>query len=215
MLKLALEGDCVGHPCDNCWLCKRGRCCRKDLPDYKPPEPGDWESPYFGEMGVLCEIDGKVECHCCGKFYRSLHSHVFRSHGLWPDEYKVLFGLNASCNLISSETESKLREHIKVLLAEGKLVLRQGVPLTPEQLSAMLQGRKHSLQAKRNLTVAARKRAENPEYGQKVSHTKTKVTPSVSARLTRDHSSVPGNGRRIVPQNVGRKVHIMQQCTLG
>jgi len=66
-LIMATEGPCQGHLCDNCSICRRGRCCRRDRPDYHLPEEGGWEGEIHGEMGVLTADDEKVQCHICGR----------------------------------------------------------------------------------------------------------------------------------------------------
>jgi predicted transcriptional regulator len=163
MLKFKVEGDCSGHPCDNCKQCQRGRCCRRDLPDYQLPELGDWDGPVYGELGVLLEEDERVQCHACGKYYKALISHIFAKHGLLAAEYKSLFGLNQSPGLTSSETSSKIGDHAQDLIAAGKIgpgALWPGsvVSFTPEQRSALHRGRKPSLQAAKNMLTAVRRR---------------------------------------------------------
>jgi hypothetical protein len=100
---------------------------------------------------------------------------VFMKHGVWPDEYKVLFGLNLGCGLVGSGTKTKFQEHGKLMFIAGKF--RPGSGATPEQLSALNQGRKQSVQARKSYVVAARKRAENLQVGQKVSQARTRSNP--------------------------------------
>lgn len=167
------NSPCWGHPCDGCHLCKKGRCCRKDMPDYKLPHPGSWDGPIYGEIGLLREADGKVECHICGTTFRSLPIHVFRKHGVWPDEYKILFGINVGTGLVCSSTAAAFRDHCRRLRADGRMS-SGGIPRTPEQLSALLRGRRNRAQGLRTIKAAASKR---PYYGDKIAETKTKGAP--------------------------------------
>jgi predicted transcriptional regulator len=168
MMEIAAGGPCAGHPCDDCWHCQRGTCCRRDLPDYQLPELGDWEGVVHGELGVLLEEGDWVQCHACGKYYKALISHIFAKRGLLAAEYKSLFGLNQTPGLTSSETSSKIGDHAQALVAAGKIgpgTLWSGsvISFTPEQRSAHLRGRKPSLQAAKNNWAAARRRGTDLE----------------------------------------------------
>lgn len=109
MLTIPTEGCCAGHPCDNCPTCQKGRCCRRDNPDYRLPELGEWDGPIYGELGVLNDDGEKVECHCCGEWYASVCVHAWHSHDLTADEYKSIFGLPLSRGAVTPAQRSKLR----------------------------------------------------------------------------------------------------------
>jgi len=64
----------------------------------------------YGKLGVL-ETDGeRVQCHVCGKWYRSLGCHAWQKHGLHPSEYKKEFGLNRFQSLASASCQELLRD---------------------------------------------------------------------------------------------------------
>lgn len=69
---------------------------------------GDWDGPLFGQLGVLHLEDGKIECHCCGRWYRFLATHVWRTHAISADEYRALFGLTARHGLVSPDVSERL-----------------------------------------------------------------------------------------------------------
>jgi hypothetical protein len=115
-LVLATEGPCVGHLCDNCGICRRGKCCGRDHPGYRLPETGDWDGPIHGEIGVLDDDGSTVGCHACGTRHKILVPHILAKHNLTPKEYRSLFGLNATCRLASSQFRSNLSRKNKELL---------------------------------------------------------------------------------------------------
>lgn len=109
-LPIATEGPCKGHPCDNCATCRRGRCCRRDNPDYKLPGFGEWDGPIWGKPGVLDENEQGVECHCCGGRYKQLGHHTIVAHDLTAAEYKSIFGFSRHFGLLSKSSSQKHRE---------------------------------------------------------------------------------------------------------
>lgn len=194
-------GPCIGHPCDMCFLCQRGHCCRKDMPDYLPPSPGAWQGVIYGQIGVLNEENGKVECHCCGKVFKSLHSHIFRSHGLWSDEYRILFGLNATCNLLTSSTANILRGYLVRSRLQGKMLGNGHLP-TPEQMSAIRKGRKARPQARLKYLEAAGKRVP---YGSKISAAKTANSPILICSQCGDQFKRTFKRKKYCSPECGRK----------
>ena len=103
-LPVSAAGTCKGHVCDKCAVCRRGRCCRRDRPDYRLPELGDWREPTYGDLGVLATDDEKAQCHVCGRWYRYLANHARLALELNADEYKALFGLNMTTGLVGPAT---------------------------------------------------------------------------------------------------------------
>lgn len=101
---------CAGHECDNCGICRQGRCCRRDQPGYRVPELGEWDGPIFGELGVLVHEDDRVQCHCCGRWFKNLASHAALAHGLTADEYHHVFGLKAHTALIGTALQQRRKE---------------------------------------------------------------------------------------------------------
>lgn len=127
-LVIATEGCCKGHLCDNCKTCQSGRCCRKDNPDYKLPELGEWDGPIYGELGVLNDDGEKVECHCCGVYVSNLGNHI-RVHDLTPDEYRSVFGLNYGQGLLGPALRHRYQEYPR-----ERESMRDSKPVsTPEQ----------------------------------------------------------------------------------
>lgn len=135
---------CEGHPCDNCYTCRQGRCCKRDLPGYHLPALGDWDGPVFGRLGVLQTDGEKVECHCCGKWFGNLGSHVSASHGMCADEYRAIFGLRQSTALIGPQMRARKQQYNDHLAR-----VRPPSPfkeLTWAQRSAIHKGRKQRLE---------------------------------------------------------------------
>jgi hypothetical protein len=106
-LPVAVSGCCTGHGCDECSTCLRGRCCRRDNPDYRLPTLGDWDGPLFGDLGRLNDDGDRVECHACGGWYRLLATHL-PVHDLTAREYKRIFGLPLSQGLVGRTLSEKL-----------------------------------------------------------------------------------------------------------
>jgi len=49
--------------------------------------------------------DGKtVQCHSCGRSFRYLANHVWRTPDVWADEYRAYFGLNVTTGLVGPAT---------------------------------------------------------------------------------------------------------------
>jgi hypothetical protein len=133
MLEFATEGCCAGHKCDNCATCRKGRCCRRDNPDYRLPTPDEWVSPIHGRVGVLATDGETLQCHVCGDWFIGLNHHAWNAHNLLAREYKAYFGLNLNTPLVSPDVSAKLRRNGE------RLYERFGVPSslhrTPEQNS--------------------------------------------------------------------------------
>jgi len=57
---------------------------------------------YYGFEGVLIQTDNRefVQCHMCGKWFRSLNKHVQDKHNTNAKEYRKEFGLNITTALI-------------------------------------------------------------------------------------------------------------------
>lgn len=102
---------CEGHRCDNCYVCRQGKCCKRDVPGYRLPALGDWDGPVFGKLGVLQSDGEKVECHCCGLWFGNLGSHVAARHGMSANEYRASFGLRQSTSLIGPQTRARKQQH--------------------------------------------------------------------------------------------------------
>ena len=133
-------GPCVGHRCDACRTCERGRCCRRDDPEYRLPKLGDWDGPIYGHLGVLADDGVRAECHACGRFFDHLGAHVVQAHALTAAEYKAIFGLNNSTGLVGPRLSQVQAENGRAHLAETNLVRAGKATLaswTPEQRAQM------------------------------------------------------------------------------
>ncbi len=81
------------------------------------PALGDWNGPIHGALGVL-ETDGeRVCCHACGLWFKALAQHVRRTHLLMPEEYRAIFGLNASTALDAPALRATKRRNSAPVLA--------------------------------------------------------------------------------------------------
>ena len=77
----------------------------------QPPVVGDWPGPIHGELGVLAGDGQRVQCHVCGRWFKSLAAHASMLHGLSPDEYRATFGLRARTALVG-QALSELRRKL-------------------------------------------------------------------------------------------------------
>ncbi len=112
------------------------------------PEPGDWDGPVFGRLGVLATDGQRVECHACGRWFHHLGHHVRQTHNLTADEYRALFGLNVRTGLVGPDLAAGMRARavrLKPYHALGADVLRS---FTPEQMSAYQRGRSRRLETR-------------------------------------------------------------------
>lgn len=161
-LPIATEGCCTGHPCDSCKTCQSGRCCRRDNPDYKLPELGEWDGPIYGELGVLNDDGERLECHACGEWFAGLNHHAWAAHDLLAREYKATFGLNMNTALVSAAVSTRLRkngEYLRDNYHKGGV----NIKMTPEQhsgYSARPRSKQFSLQL-RERQVGKTKRSQN------------------------------------------------------
>lgn len=127
-----MSSKCDGHPCDGCARCVAGQCCGEDVAEPDLPRQGSWGGQMHGQIGVLLEKGGKVQCHVCGDWYVELGRHLTR-HRMSADEYRAYFGLacgRALCPAWLSEQRSKKAKGEG--LGRGRT---QNVSLTREQRS--------------------------------------------------------------------------------
>lgn len=90
----------------------------------------------FGYMGVILrnKEEDKLQCHICGKWYKSLSTHVNKAHGMNSREYKRQFSLPLSFPLVARSTSRKHSErardkkNLKHLDKVRNLKKLQGVP---------------------------------------------------------------------------------------
>lgn len=178
----APDSPCGDHWCDACPTCRKGRCCRKDNPDYKLPEMGDWDGPIFGRLGVLADDGTRGECHACGRYYHSLAHHAILTHYLLPEEYRAIFGLNRGTGLIGPA----LRERRQII---GRTLISPPPPdpdpdryVTREQRAANTQGKRWRLEARISPANWESRLRGRVIAGPKISATK-KADPAVGERM--------------------------------
>lgn len=159
-LFIPTEGPCAGHPCDNCWTCRQGRCCRRDNPDYKLPELGEWDGPIHGRIGAVDDTGETIQCHICGEFFSFLGGHI-RLHDVTPEEYRAIFGLAKGFGLASTDYKQKHRSMMINRPGAIERIRQLGkewtASLTPEQRSHF-QPSKRRMQANESSSVGLRER---------------------------------------------------------
>lgn len=74
----------------------------------KRPEPGDWQGPVHGEIGVLATDEGRVQCHICGGWYVQLTAHTRVIHRIQASEYRGYFGLDLDVPLVGEELHNQM-----------------------------------------------------------------------------------------------------------
>lgn len=145
---LATVGACVDHPCDGCRMCRSGRCCRRDQPDYRLPALGEW-TPVYGELGVLAVDDDKAQCHACAGWFRNLALHAGRGHDLTAQEYKALFGLNRTTGLVGPSLRERLQANATRVLSPYWGQAAESLRSRTAEQRANMRGQKVRLEAVR------------------------------------------------------------------
>lgn len=118
-----------------------------------PRSGEDSVMPLHGELGRLTTEGDRLQCHLCGRFYVSLAAHVVQGHGMRADEYREIFGLNATTALVGPSLQAIRR-------VTGSRVLtpyqdhRRFANLSAEERSAQVRGRSVRLETRRALAEA-------------------------------------------------------------
>lgn len=160
--EIVSRGTCAGHWCDACAICTGGRCCRRDNPEYRLPDEGDWDGPIHGALGTLERSETGVVCHACGDEFRALSCHIWSRHDLTGREYKAIFGLKLTQPLCSLESEERWRG-AAAGRPSGVEAMRSALDrwretMTPEQWSARSKEcRRLSTQERRELGLRVEK----------------------------------------------------------
>ena len=146
-LALVASGPCAGHLCDDCHICRRGICCRRDSPNYRLPTEGDWPGPVYGAIGQLERQGGGVVCHACGETHGILSGHLYWRHNLTADEYKAIFGLNVTTGLVSEVVHNRLSliDRSEAQLEQWARFAVGEIYPTPEQRSSRPSRRRESM----------------------------------------------------------------------
>ncbi len=82
--------------------------------------------------------DDKIRCHECGLFWKSLGSHIARTHGISGVDYKTKHGLDQGTSLVSETLRVKLIHDSRINYQNGKSAIlthrgRSGVSTTRMQ----------------------------------------------------------------------------------
>lgn len=77
----------------------------------------------YGYLGTVATNKDKthVQCHICGKLFRSLAHHIIRTHGQPVEEYKQEFGLGVTTALIGEATREQRIKKMQHLAKPGEL----------------------------------------------------------------------------------------------
>jgi DNA-binding transcriptional regulator YiaG len=73
-----------------------------------------WTGPIYGQRGILAHDGERAQCHICGDYFGNLGGHITQVHGIPPEEYKELFGLNATTGLIGPALKEVRRQEADV-----------------------------------------------------------------------------------------------------
>lgn len=109
--------ECTVPGCDGIAIA-RGWCrmhysrVRRGRPlEDERPEPGSPSG--CGIYGVLEERDGLMLCHECGRWYRSVGSHLAQGHGITAREYRRRHGIPARFPLLVAEIADEQSERAR------------------------------------------------------------------------------------------------------
>lgn len=83
------------------------------LPLYKGEPPFMNYTKGFGYLGVILQdkTTGKIQCHLCGKLFKSVSKHIWHKHEINDFEYKLDVGLNNTTPLVCESTSKKHRDY--------------------------------------------------------------------------------------------------------
>jgi hypothetical protein len=92
------------------------------FPLYKPQPPFMPFEYGFGYMGVILQDiqSGKIQCHYCGKLFRSVGRHIQHEHDMTVDKYREEVGLYRSTPLVCSGTSQLIRKNYYSLPSEER-----------------------------------------------------------------------------------------------
>jgi hypothetical protein len=135
---------------------------------------------------VLNREGDTVVCHLCGRAFRSLAGHVWRTHGMSAVVYRERFGLCARTGLVGRATSDRLRNLAKTFLVPHHaraVVAARAIPF--EQRSAALRRRSIRLQTR----LDPQYQASLKERAQRVSAywRRRLAAPEEKARFLRRH----------------------------
>jgi hypothetical protein len=108
---------------------KRAYNADRGHPERTTPAPRPQDDPDLPPYGTMILDDDRVQCHVCGRFFRSLASHI-RRHGLSPDQYREHYEISTSSSLLSPVTRQRFRDNAirRNLAALGTPIPEGGIP---------------------------------------------------------------------------------------
>src|SRR5438093_12554458 len=82
-----------------------------------------------GEPGALTvDLDGRLRCHVCGRWFVNLAQHDRLAHGYWADDYREAFGLNRTTPLVGPTLSAR---HAALARAQGQARLLTPIRVRP------------------------------------------------------------------------------------
>lgn len=141
-----------------------------------------WEEgrQYYGELGTLRHDGDRVQCHVCGRWFKTLGVHTLIIHGLSEEEYKKVFGLNLQTGLVGLGLTAQRSAVAKRRIREGDPTWHSGYVtafknITPEQRAAT---------TKAYISIEA---ARHREEARARPETKEKLKAAIRAAYDRDN----------------------------
>ncbi len=94
------------------------------VPLYQPKGPLTAVEAGFGYKGTLLydRANGRVQCHVCGRWYRSVGVHAAMIHKMLAREYKLAYGLRHRTALCGEATRVSLVKNYESRLADGSMI---------------------------------------------------------------------------------------------
>lgn len=154
------NSPCWGHPCDNCYHCRRGQCCGEAVREANLPAVGSWQGTIHVPLGQMeVTTGGLVVCHICGEQLKALWMHINRKHGIDAHEYRAYFGLRTSeplCSPLVYEARSDRMGAVNARSAAdaAERLEKYRQDFTPEQRSLWSRNREQRLQAQGESVIA-------------------------------------------------------------
>jgi hypothetical protein len=154
-----------------------------------------WEGPMYGALGVRTFDDDKMECHVCGRCYRSVAGHAVQAHGLPAHKYKELFGLSDCRGLVGKATHDLMAHNA---MRAGQPALRALIKHGPPDRAAGLRGAHAVKRTEFGRSVGARLRGVplSAEHRAKSSATRLQRRPELSVIYRQVWENMPPHVRR-------------------
>lgn len=112
----------------------------------------------YGERGRITESGGKLQCHLCGRWFRHLGLHAWKTHELTADQYRREMGLHPLLGLVTEDLHLRMsvQSHFRIaqpasLQEEACLIC--GGPLQHRQTKLGRVPKVHSGQCRNRLTA--------------------------------------------------------------